>query len=337
MVKILAGCVSLSISFIIPAYNAEKYLNTCLDAISTVATSSDEIIVVNDASTDSTQKIVLQYSCKIINLPNNGGAAHARNHGARVSSKDILVFIDSDVLITKKNIEEVRLYFQNHEIVKTITANVDSANLEAGFLTDFKNLYMNFIISTGPLSVNYVYGSFCATRSKNYVPWPEEIRLTEDSLWGYHQKQLGHTIHSLGFLQVRHLKKYDLKKLIENDFLISSFFARAFLSFKRWNTLYSKESFGHTSKLQKISVILSMLTLMVSLMSPIIGTLLLALWFVLNSKFFQFLFHKRGALFTLKSCIWYFLTCINYFIGICYGFFIYFMEKSNLIEEREIA
>lgn len=329
--------MSLSISFIIPAYNAEKNLNICLDAIVKAATTNDEIILVNDASTDSTQKIASQYNCEIINLQHNGGAAHARNHGARVSSKDILVFVDSDVLITKKNIEEVRSYFENNKNVQTITANVDPTNLEVGFLTDFKNLYMNYIISAGSLAVNYVYGSFCATRSKNYVPWPEDIRLTEDSLWGYKQKQAGFTIHSLTSLKVKHLKEYDYKKLIENDFLISSFFARSFLSFKRWNTLYSKESFGHTSKLQKISVILSMLVLIAFLLSSAIGSLLLVAWFALNSKFFQFLFNKRGALFTLKSVVWYFLTCINYFIGICYGFFIYFMEKSNLTEERETA
>lgn len=329
--------MSLSISFIIPAYNAEKNLKTCLSAISTIATSIDEVILVNDASIDSTLEIASQHNCKIINLNINGGAAHARNHGARVSTKEILVFIDSDVLITQKNIEEVRSYFQNNEKTQTITANVDTINLEAGFMTDFKNLYMNYIISTGSLSVNYVYGSFCATRSKNFVPWPEDIKLTEDSLWGYQQKKLGLVIHSLNSVKVRHLKEYDFKKLIENDFLISSFFARSFISFKRWNTLYSKESFGHTSKLQKISVILSMLILMASLVSPAIGLLLLTLWFALNYKFFQFLFVQRGTLFTWKSVAWYFFTCINYFTGICYGFFIYFMEKSNITEEREIA
>jgi glycosyltransferase involved in cell wall biosynthesis len=329
--------VSLSISFIIPAYNAEQSLNTCLCALTTIATSNDEIILVNDASTDSTQEIASQYNCKIINLQINGGAAHARNHGARISNKDILVFIDSDVLITQKNIEDIRSYFENNENVQTITANVDPASLEAGFLTDFKNLYMNYIISTGSLSVNYVYGSFCATRSKNFVQWPEKIRLTEDSLWGYQQKELGLIIHSLTSLKVKHLKKYNFKKLIENDFMISSFFARSFLSFKRWNTLYSKESFGHTSKLQKISVILSMLALAIFSIRPTIGLVLLGLWLALNIRFFQFLFGERRVLFTLKSVAWYFFTCINYFIGICYGFFIYFMEKSNLTEEREIA
>lgn len=333
----MAGHVSLSISFIIPAYNAEKNLSECLKSITAVASEKDEIILVNDASLDSTQIIASQYNCKIINLKKNNGAAHSRNQGAGVSNKEILIFVDSDVLVSKENIEYVRSYFQENEAVQTITANVSSENVQAKFLSDFKNLYMSYIISIGDLSVNYVYGSFCATRSKNYTPWPEDIRLTEDSLWGYQQKKAGFIIHSLNDLKVRHLKEYDLKGLICNDFTISSFFARAFLSFNRWSTLYSKESFGHTSKLQKISVVLSMLILIVSFVSSIFSLGLLIIWVLLNVRFFNFLFLQRGSVFALKSIGWYFFTCINYFTGICYGFFNYFMEKSNFTEEREIA
>lgn len=329
--------MSLSISFIIPAYNAEKNLSECLKVITASLSANDEVILVNDASLDSTQKIASQYNCKIINLKKNGGAAHARNHGAKASNKDILIFVDSDVLVSKENVENVRLYFQQNENVQTITANVNPDDNQAGFLTDFKNIYMNYVISTGDLSVNYVYGSFCATRSKSYTPWPEDIRLTEDSLWGYQQKKSGFTIHLLNHVQVRHLKEYDLKGLIQNDFLISSFFARSFLSFNRWNTLYSKANFGHTSKLQKLSVILAVIILMIFPVEPTLSLGFFVLWLALNIKFFQFLFLQRGILFLFKSIGWYFFTCINYFIGIAYGFFIYFMEKSNLTEEREIA
>jgi glycosyltransferase involved in cell wall biosynthesis len=329
--------VSLSISFIIPAYNAEKNLSKCLEALSDIVSENDEIILVNDASLDSTKEIASFYYCKIINLQKNGGAAHARNHGASVSTKEILIFVDSDVLVSKENIENVRSYFQENENVQTITANVSLENIQAGFLTDFKNLYMNYIISTGDLSVNYVYGSFCATRIKNYTPWPQEIRLTEDSLWGYQQKKSGFMIHSLANLKVKHLKEYNFKGLVGNDFLISSFFAHTFLTFNRWNTLYSKENFGHTSKLQKGSVILSVIILMISPMAPILSFGFLMFWLMLNIKFFHFLFGQRGFFFSLKSIGWYFFTCINYFMGICYGFLIYFIEKSNLVEDREIA
>lgn len=329
--------MSLSISFIIPAYNAEKNLSQCLEALIASASAKDEIILVNDASLDLTQKIASLYNCKIVTLQKNGGAACARNHGARVASSEILVFIDSDVLVNKDNVEDVRSYFENNKNVQTITANVNPKSNQPGFMTCFKNLYMNYIISMGDLSVNFVYGSFCATRAKNFIHWPEDIRLTEDSLWGYLQKKSGFTIHLLNNVKITHLKEYDLKGLIKNDFVIASFFARSFLSFKRWNTLYSKETFGHTSKLQKISVILSMSTLMVSVMSPLLSLVLFTIWLVLNIKFFQFLYLQKGVVFTFKAIGWYYFTCINYFIGISYGFFIYFMEKLNLIQEREIA
>lgn len=329
--------VQFSISIIVPAFNAETKIAACLDAIENSISGVDEVIVVNDASTDSTASISSKHNCKIINLTVNGGAAHARNHGAIVAKKDLILFIDSDVVVTKENIEQVRSYFSQHSNVHTITANVDIDNQNEGFLTDFKNLYMGYIISDGNLSVNYVYGSFCATRRNGYVAWPEHMRMTEDSLWGYQQKKLNLVIHSLDFIKVKHLKTYSFKSLVKNDFLISSFFSRAFLDFKRWGTLYSRENFGHTSKIQKLSVILAMASLLVTLVFPMAGLGIFAFWLMLNTRFFQYLFVQRGIVFSIKSVAWYYFACINYFIGITYGFFQYFMEKSSFTEEREIA
>lgn len=327
----------LSISVIVPAYNAEKNLHACLSQIMSSIDIDDEVIVVNDASLDSTKKIAQSFNCQVVDLVKNGGAAQARNHGMMAAKKDLLVFVDSDVWITKKNIEEVRNYFLQHQEVQTITANVEPDLKSSGFLTDFKNLYMSYIISDGPTSVNYVYGSFCATRRESCIAWPEQMRLTEDSLWGYNQTQQGQIIHSLKTVKVQHLKSYTLQALLKNDFLISSYFMRAFLDFNRWGTLYSKENFGHTSKVQKLSVILAIMSLVSSPLNTTLSVTLVGIWMVLNLRFFQYLFSERGVIFTMKSLLWYFLACINYFIGICYGFLIYFMEKSNFTEEREIA
>ena len=49
------------ISFIIPVYNAEKYLAQCVESILNQDYKNIEIIVINDGSTDSTAKIVEQY------------------------------------------------------------------------------------------------------------------------------------------------------------------------------------------------------------------------------------------------------------------------------------
>lgn len=82
-----------SVSIVIPAYNAEAYLNDCL---SSVMGQADEIIVVDDGSTDSTPAIASGFDgVRLISTPNRG-LASARNEGIRASSGQWLVFVDAD-------------------------------------------------------------------------------------------------------------------------------------------------------------------------------------------------------------------------------------------------
>ena len=89
-----------AISVIVPAYNAEKTLNKCLDSIISQTLVDIEIIVVNDGSTDSTEAIVESYMSsdnriKLINQVNQGLGA-ARNVGLDIAIVEYISFIDSD-------------------------------------------------------------------------------------------------------------------------------------------------------------------------------------------------------------------------------------------------
>lgn len=88
------------ISIIIPVYNVEKYLHTCLDSVINQTYKNIEIICINDGSTDSSLKILNEYKqkdsrIKIIDIKNHG-VSFARNIGIQRSSGSFIVFIDSD-------------------------------------------------------------------------------------------------------------------------------------------------------------------------------------------------------------------------------------------------
>ena len=73
------------VSVIIPVYNAEEYLASCLDSVLGQTLKNIEIICVNDGSKDGSLKILKEYRkkdkrIKIIDLP-NGGPSIARNRG----------------------------------------------------------------------------------------------------------------------------------------------------------------------------------------------------------------------------------------------------------------
>lgn len=89
---------NLSISVIIPAYNEEKYLPTCLKALQNQQhRKADEIIVVDNNSHDTTSSIARHFNAHLVREPIQG-LARSKNTGARYAKGDILVFLDADTI-----------------------------------------------------------------------------------------------------------------------------------------------------------------------------------------------------------------------------------------------
>jgi glycosyltransferase involved in cell wall biosynthesis len=96
------------ISFIVPAYNEEHELPDTLTAIhaaASVATQQYEIIVVDDASTDTTPEIASVGGAKVIPI-NRRQIAASRNAGGRAAQGEYLFFIDADTRINRAHVTE---------------------------------------------------------------------------------------------------------------------------------------------------------------------------------------------------------------------------------------
>lgn len=87
---------SLNVSFIIPVLNGEQYISACLDSIENEMGMLDEIILVDNGSTDRTLDIAKRYPRVQLLIHPECTIAGLRNRGAEYSKNDILGFIDSD-------------------------------------------------------------------------------------------------------------------------------------------------------------------------------------------------------------------------------------------------
>jgi len=98
----------LRLSVIINNYNYGQYIEECINSVLTQTRAADEIIFVDDGSTDNSLEIIQSYKGKvdIISKP-NGGQLSAIIAGAEAATGDILLFLDSDDLWKNKHLEIV--------------------------------------------------------------------------------------------------------------------------------------------------------------------------------------------------------------------------------------
>ena len=98
--------VELPISIIVPVYNVEKYLPTCVDSILCQTFTNFELILVDDGSTDRSGIICDEYEKKDTRVKvihkENGGLSSARNAGLYIAKGKYIGFVDSDDFIDKE-------------------------------------------------------------------------------------------------------------------------------------------------------------------------------------------------------------------------------------------
>lgn len=99
----------ISVSVIIPVFNAEKYLSQCLDSIVNQTLTNIEIICVDDGSTDTSFQILKEYEEKdsrvIVLSKSNAGAGTARNEGLKIAKGKYLSFLDADDFFERNMLE----------------------------------------------------------------------------------------------------------------------------------------------------------------------------------------------------------------------------------------
>lgn len=95
-----------SISVIIPAYNAARFIGDALESVLGQTVPPDEIIVVDDGSTDETEAEVKKFDGNITYIyKENGGVSSARNRGLELVNGDLITFLDADDVWVENKLE----------------------------------------------------------------------------------------------------------------------------------------------------------------------------------------------------------------------------------------
>lgn len=118
------------VSIILPAYNAEKYIGLAIESILHQTLKNFELVVVNDASTDSTKSIIEMYASKdsrikVINNERNLYIGGALNKALAVSSNEFVARMDADDIAEPTRLEKQLNVLLSDDSIAVVGANIE--------------------------------------------------------------------------------------------------------------------------------------------------------------------------------------------------------------------
>lgn len=217
------------VSVIVPIYNGEQYVKSCLDMLLSQSYKKLEVIVVDDGSKDQSGIIAEKYPIKIIRLEENRGLSAARNVGVKAAAGEFIHFMDVDDTI---NID----YYKNMAEALVLTG----ADLACG----------------GMVNQKFRHKTIRFKQRKVYSNTEEKLKVTYVGRWGYVWRYL----FRAEFLQ-KHNLHFEEGRFIE-DLVFSVpavYFAEKmvvvpdadYTYYERENSIMTKASKAHREKVHQ--------------------------------------------------------------------------------------
>lgn len=157
------------VSIIVPIYNAEKYMEKCIDSILNQTLNDIEVILVNDGSTDNSSKIADEYAkndrrIKVIHQENSGPSV-ARNNGIKTAIGKYIGFVDSDDYIELEMYEKLFNIVDAKEVQVAMCGYNEIHAYDNTKIIVKSNLISNKIYSKEEIKKDII-STFC--KNKNY-------------------------------------------------------------------------------------------------------------------------------------------------------------------------
>lgn len=292
------------ISVIIPVYNGENTISSCINAVQSSTFTDYEIILVDDGSTDKTIELVCKSSEVNLLSQNHQGPAAARNFGAKKAKGKILFFLDADVLLLPDALSICKEAFSNPEI-KILNGIYHKIPANPSFITEYKSLFEYYWFTIHP--ERQAYKSFMGRCAGIYKSVFEEVG-------GYNTgyKTASVEQEELGFRLSQKYKIYIEPRMQGRHYfpsfrkLIVTYYTRTIDWIKLF---YVKKEFDSVMTTRRMSIAtiagpFAVITSFLIIPYPRIYQISICSWLIFYwgyEKILQYFFKEKGFIFYIKS------------------------------------
>jgi len=214
------------ISVVVPAYNAERTLDSALAPLVGLLLDREivELIVIDDGSTDSTAWIAKEAGARVVPSGGRVGPAGARNVGAMLAKGNVIWFVDADVVVHPEGARVLKDAFE-HTKAAAVFGTYDEFPAATNFLSQYKNLaHRHHHVRSGRERETFFAGcgavraaAFRAVVGFDAKRYPKPS--IEDIELGVRLRRRGLTIRLEPDLQARHLKSWHFGDMVRTDIL----------------------------------------------------------------------------------------------------------------------
>lgn len=202
----------LTLSIVIPVYNEESYLDACLDSIARQSVTPDEVLIVNNNSTDESMEIAERYPFVRMIAAKQQGIAYARNQGFDNAGGNIIGRIDADTILPTSWVADVKEFYSDPANGKVaLTGGATFRNMPFPRLAGWLQQQLAFRLDRLALGHHMLWGSNMALLKATW----QEVKATTCNDNAIHEDiDLSIHLHQAGY-KVRYLPDFKVDAILK--------------------------------------------------------------------------------------------------------------------------
>lgn len=218
------------ISIVIPVRNGARALDACLQAACRAALPDNEVVVVDDGSTDESAAIATRHPCRLVRLENRRGASAARNAGAAAARGETLFFTDADCMLGPQTLPRAVAALDAAGPRAVVGGTYETRPFDPGFFSAFQAVFINYHETRRLDAPDYIATHAMAIRTADFLAsggFDEHfLPILEDVEFCHRLRRDGYRLRMNPLVLVRHSFGFGFSGSLRNAVRKVRFWAR---------------------------------------------------------------------------------------------------------------